>query len=48
MLMTMARGAYLLLMAVMIASYAASLARSSAPEPKAEPKPDQQVWRMYS
>ncbi len=46
MMMTMARGAYLLLMAVMIASYAASLARSSAPEP--EPKPDRQVWRMYS
>lgn len=44
MLKNVARGAYLLLMVVMIASYAASVARSSVPEPE----PEKPISRMYS
>ena len=44
MLVNIARGAYLLMVAFMLVAYAASLAR--APQP--EPKPEKPASRMYS
>jgi hypothetical protein len=44
MLSKMARGAFLLLLAVMIAAYALSAAKSEQPAPRDE----QRTWRMYA
>jgi hypothetical protein len=44
MLSKMARGTFLLILAVMIAAYAFSAAKSDQPAPR----DDQPVWRMYA
>ena len=44
MLSKMARGTFLVILAVMIAAYALSVAKSEQPAPS----DDQQVWRMYA